>query len=73
MTYSISVSREAAKSFRRIHPDDVVRLKAAISAFAGRSVDGHVVVKRAPEGTREELLEAWRAYRSTPIDQRSRA
>ncbi|MHA3685003.1 type II toxin-antitoxin system RelE family toxin [Leucobacter sp. HY1908] len=34
MTYSISVSKEAAKAFRRLHPQDAARLKVAISALA---------------------------------------
>ena len=34
MTYSISVSKEAARTFRRIHPLHAVRIKVAISALA---------------------------------------
>ena len=34
MTYSISLSKEAARAFRRIHRQDAVRIKAAISALA---------------------------------------
>ncbi|MHA3724656.1 type II toxin-antitoxin system RelE family toxin [Leucobacter sp. HY1910] len=34
MTYSISVSKEAAKVFRRLRPQDAARLKVAISALA---------------------------------------
>ncbi|SNS99632.1 mRNA interferase RelE/StbE [Micrococcales bacterium KH10] len=34
MTYRISVSRDVAKTLRRIHPQEVRRLKAAITALA---------------------------------------
>lgn len=34
MAYSISVSKDAAKSFRRIHRHDAARIKAAILALA---------------------------------------
>ncbi|HIX00211.1 MAG TPA: type II toxin-antitoxin system RelE/ParE family toxin [Candidatus Nesterenkonia stercoripullorum] len=34
MKYRVSVAREVAKTFRRIHPQDAKRLKVAISALA---------------------------------------
>lgn len=34
MTYQIRISREAAKTFRRIHPKDAAKLKVAIESLA---------------------------------------
>lgn len=34
MKYRVSVAREVAKTFRRIHPQDAKRLKVAINALA---------------------------------------
>lgn len=34
MTYRITVAREAAKTFRKLHPQVAARLKAAIKALA---------------------------------------
>lgn len=46
MIYAISFSREAAKTFRRIHPQDAQRLKVAIAALAtDPRPQGSVVLK----------------------------